>query len=132
MGQYSVRWCIIVIELLIKCDRDGKNERSVKYSCRIWVLLDQGGVDLGKDCAVEGVSRKQVKETKWEGNVCWVFFCLLKSKSQTKQMIVDNVDDDDRKEGSVGNKVGGKCLVQVAVEGGACTLPCTAEGGVRG
>ena len=78
------------------------------------------------------MSRKQVKETKWEGNVCWVFFCLLKSKSQTKQMIVDNVDDDDRKEGSVGNKVGGKCLVQVAVEGGACTLPCTAEGGVRG
>ena len=60
------------------------------------------------------------------------FFCLLKSKSQTNQMIVDNVDDDDRKEGSVGNKVGGKCLVQVAVEGGACTLPCAAEGGVRG
>ena len=47
-------------------------------------------------------------------------------------MIVDNVDDDDRKEGSVGNKVGGKCLVQVAVEGGACTLPCAAEGGVGG
>ena len=58
------------------------------------------------------------------------FFCLLRSKSQTKQTIVDNVDDDDRKEGSVGNKVGGKCLVQVAVEGGACTLPCTAEGGL--
>ena len=78
----------------------------------IWVL--------GKDCAVEGVSRKQVKETKWEGSVC----C-----AQTKQMIVDNVDDDDRKEGSAGNKVGGKCLVQVAVEGGACTLPCAAQGG---
>ena len=46
--------CTLVIELLIKCDRDGKNERSVKYSCRIWVLLDQGGVDLGKDCAVGG------------------------------------------------------------------------------
>ena len=78
------------------------------------------------------MSRKQVKETKWEGNVCWVLFCLLRSKSQTNQMIVDNVDDDDRKEGSVGNKVGGKCLVQVAVEGGACTLPCAAEGGVGG
>ena len=90
----------------------------------IWVL--------GKDCSVEGVSTKQVKETKWEGSVCWVVFCLLRSKSQTDQMIVYNVDDDDRKEGSVGNKVGGKCLVQVAVEGGACTLPCTAEGGVRG
>ena len=60
------------------------------------------------------------------------FFCLLRSKSQTKQMIVDNVDDDDRKEGSVGNKVGGKCLVQVAVEGGACTLPCAAKRGVGG
>ena len=81
---------------------------------------------------VEGVSRKQVKETKWEGSVCWVVFCLLRRKSQTKQMIGDNVDDDDRNEGSVGNKVGGKCLVQVAVEGGACTLPCAAEGGVRG
>ena len=71
MGQYSVRWCIIVIELLIKCDRDGKNERSVKYFRRIWVLLDQGGVDLGKDCAVEGVSRKQVKGNKMGGK------CLL-------------------------------------------------------
>ena len=90
----------------------------------IWVL--------GKDCAVEGVSRKQVKETKWEGSVCWVFFCLLRSKSQTNQMIVDNVDDDDRNEGSVGNKIGGKCLVQVAVEGGACTLPCAAKGGWGG
>ena len=39
--------CTIVIELLIKCDRDGKNERSVVYSGRILVLLDQGGVDLG-------------------------------------------------------------------------------------